>query len=566
MRHKSKLAALATAALCGSICMAAPKAFPGAEGYGQDVTGGRGGKVIHVTNLNDSGEGSLRAAIQASGARTIVFDVSGKIELESKLLISNGDVTIAGQTAPGDGICVKNYDVQVNADNVIIRFMRFRLGTDRPDYGKTGSMTEEGYYIDREATWGRDHKNIIIDHCSMSWCTDEAASFYDNTNFTMQWCIIGESLRGSIHPKGNHGYGGIWGGQGATFHHNLIIHNDSRNPRMCGSRYTNRPDLEKVDIRNNVFYNWGSTNSGYAGEGGSYNFVNNYYKSGPATKSGIKYRIFAPSADDGTNAQPKGVYGTFYVSGNYMEGKGADWDWSGIDIDARNNSEMTKELIKSTTEYDMASVSTESAADACASVLGYAGASLSRDAVDARLAREAREGSYTYTGSKLGGLGIIDSPNDVGGYPEYESTAAPADTDRDGMPDAWETANGLNPNDASDCNGTNLSTEGYTNLEVYINSLVEDVMERTATISTDESKGYTTKADNSIADDCGNYIRIDGESIIADGAKSISIYTPGSTLIEKGRSPLSFSRMPSGNYVSVADFGSFTKSLKFAKR
>ncbi|MBP5135744.1 MAG: pectate lyase [Paludibacteraceae bacterium] len=558
------IASIAT--LCCTAGTATPKAFPGAEGYGQDVTGGRGGKVIHVTNLNDSGEGSLRAAIEQSGARTIVFDVSGKIELESKLLISNGDVTIAGQTAPGDGICVKNYDMQVNADNVIIRFVRFRLGIDRPDYGQTGSMTEEGEYIDRDATWGRNHSNIIIDHCSMSWCTDEAASFYDNTNFTMQWCIIGESLRGSIHPKGNHGYGGIWGGKGASFHHNLIIHNDSRNPRMCGSRYSGQPEQEIVDIRNNVFYNWGATNSGYAGEGGSYNFVNNYYKSGPATKSGIKYRIFAPSADDGNNAQSKGVYGIFYVSGNYMEDKGADWDWNGINIDAKNNADMTVEAIKSNTEFSVASVSTETAASAYASVLGYAGASLSRDAIDARLARETSQRSYTYVGSKLGGLGIIDSPSDVGGYPDYSSTAAPTDTDRDGMPDAWETANGLNPNDASDRNGTDLSTEGYTNLEVYINSLVEDVMERTATISTDGSKGYATKADSSTADDCGDYIRIDGESIIADGAKSISIYTPGSKLMEKGRSPLSFSRMPSGNYVSVADFGSFTKSLTFSKR
>ncbi len=458
-------------------------AFPGAEGFARyTTTGGRGGAVYHVTKLTDDGsEGTLRWAVSKSGARTVVFDVSGNIELQSDLKITKGDLTIAGQTAPGDGICIKNRTVQVSASNVIIRFIRFRLGVDKPNDDGT---------LDADAIWGRNNSNIIIDHCSMSWSTDECGSFYDNTNFTMQWCFLAESLRGSLHPKGNHGYGGIWGGHGASFHHNILAHHDSRNPRMCGSRFCNQADLEKVDFRNNVLYNWGGTNSGYAGEGGSYNFVNNYYKPGPATAESILARIFQPSADDGSNSQAKGVWGKFYVAGNYFDGtapysnvkNGASKisatnknNWKGMHLDTRNG-DATESDIKQTTEYDFADVTTHTAATAYEVVLRYAGASYRRDAVDARIADEIETGSYTYTGSQLGGKGIIDSPADVGGWPKLVSDTAPVDTDRDGIPDAWEKANGLDPDSAADAKSLWSDGSGYTALEVYINSLVEDIM------------------------------------------------------------------------------------------
>lgn len=457
-------------------------AFPGAEGFARyTTTGGRGGTVYHVTSLDDSKkEGTLRAAVTRGGVRTIVFDVSGTIELKSDLEITQGDITIAGQTAPGDGITLKNYRLFVRADNVIIRFIRCRLGID----GAVGGQ------LDSDAMEGRNRKNIIIDHCSMSWCTDECGSFYDNTDFTMQWCLLAESLRASVHPKGYHGYGGIWGGKGASFHHNMLANHDSRNPRLCGSRFSGKPELELVDMRNNVIYNWGNTNSGYAAEGGRYNIVNNYYKPGAATKESIVHRIFSPNADDGTNAQPKGTWGTFYVAGNYMDGTApysnvskhkdqldavnAD-NWVGIHPDVRNAA-LPAEGIKSEIPYEVAPVTTHDAQTAFEKVLLYAGASYARDAVDLRVVREAREGTYTYTGSVLAGKGIIDNPNDVGGWPELKSSIAPLDSDGDGIPDDWERVNGLNPDDATDGAKAWHDGSGYTALEVYLHSLVDDIV------------------------------------------------------------------------------------------
>lgn len=456
-------------------------AFPGAEGFARYTTcGGRGGDVYHVTNLNDSGPGSLREGLQ-KGDRTIVFDISGTISLLSTLEVKNPNTTIAGQTAPGDGICLKDHSLAVKADNVIIRFIRCRMG--------------DGMKAEDDALWGRKHRNIIIDHCTMSWSTDECSSFYDNQNFTMQWCILSESLTNSVHGKGSHGYGGIWGGEGASFHHNLLAHHSSRMPRLCGSRYTGKPEAELVDIRNNVFYNWGPTNSGYAGEGGNYNFINNYYKPGPstATKEQLVNRIFQPNADDGTQKNAKGVWGIFYVNGNYFDDTCPQIQKhskkskllgliAGTNLDNRigihPNLKMgnlpggTKDNILSKTEFTVAPVSTHTAAQAYEKVLAYAGASLKRDVIDRRIASETRNGTYTFKGSNGSRNGLIDSQADTEGYIPYISTERPADTDNDGIPDEWavrylpdgKTYKDIDP------------VTGYSYLELYINSIVDNLM------------------------------------------------------------------------------------------
>ncbi|MBN1951389.1 MAG: T9SS type A sorting domain-containing protein [Bacteroidales bacterium] len=429
-------------------------AFPGAEGFGGNVTGGRGGVVYEVTNLNNSGAGSLREAVSTPGARTIVFRVSGTIQLESNLTISSGDITIAGQTAPGGGITLSGYPLKIEASNVIVRYIRSRLGDYR--------------LIEDDAMNGRHQQGVMLDHCTMSWSVDETASFYDNADFTMQYCIISESLYHSVHDKGDHGYGGIWGGQGATFHHNLIAHHTSRNPRFCGSRYTNQPDLELVDFRNNVIFNWGY-NSVYGAEGGSYNIVNNYYKRGPATGSNVRSRIIAPDADDGTNNQPAGVLGIFYVNGNYVNEYPAVTlnNWAGVHADASYMSE-----IRSDVAFATDSVTTHEAEIALEHVLAQAGVILpKRDSVDVRVINEVITGVPTYGASYGEGRGIIDTPEDVGGWPELESGIAPTDTDHDGMPDNWENANGLNANNPDDRNG-DTDGDGFTNLEEYLNDIV----------------------------------------------------------------------------------------------
>ncbi|SHF46718.1 Por secretion system C-terminal sorting domain-containing protein [Mariniphaga anaerophila] len=441
-------------------------AFPGAEGFGKYTEGGRGGRVIYVTTLEDSNsEGSLRYAVNQTGPRIVLFKVSGTIRLKSDLKIRNSRITIAGQTAPGDGITLRDYPVTVQADEVVIRFLRFRMG----------NVTNQ----EADALGGRYNKNVIIDHCSMSWSTDECVSFYDNENFTLQWCLLSESLRISVHDKGKHGYGGIWGGANASFHHNLLAHHDSRNPRFCGSRYSNNAENELVDFRNNVIYNWGA-NSVYGGEGGHYNLVNNYYKAGPATSSN-RSRIIQPYADNGSNSQSAGVYGKFFIEGNFVTASSGvtNDNWAGVNMHSSFTSYapgIVKNDIRSETAYNAGEVTTHPAEQALEKVVAFAGASLARDPVDTRIADETATGTVTYPDGGFGSTnGLVDTQEAVGGWPELSAEQPPADSDNDGMPDDWEVANNLNPYNPDDAQMK--SVDGvFPNVEVYLNSLVADIV------------------------------------------------------------------------------------------
>ena len=487
-------------------------AFPGAEGHGRYVTGGRGGEVRHVTNLNDKGEGSLRAAVNGNNKKIVVFDISGIIALESDLVIG-ANTTIEGQTAPAPGITVR-YQTVRPSDNNIIRFLRIRRGEEKD--------VNDG----ADAIWQRQKDGIVLDHCSFSWSIDEIASFYDNQHFTMQWCTLGEALANPGHSKGEHSYGGIWGGKGASFHHNFLCHMQNRVPRFCGARYNwDKYDTEKyansiqaeiVDFRNCVMYNWGGGNGCYGGTGGgNINIVNNYYKAGPATNN--KTRVTQISVATSSNASGSDFMGycsRYYINGNYVTAAGdkaENYDWQGVIYDAgtsiidgehyipdtkhmygesikyhKNSKDEDCVIIKLDNEIETGKVTTHSAQNAYQQVLTYAGASLYRDDVDARYMKEAADGTTTYTGSaeKTGDgkaiahrPGIIDFVKDQGEY-TLESNGRPDnfDTDSDGMPDAWETANGLDPqsNDAAEYT---LDKHGfYTNVEVYCNSLVEEIM------------------------------------------------------------------------------------------
>lgn len=445
-----------------SIVKAQILAFPGAEGSGMYTTGGRGGKVYYVNTLEDNlqgddgiQEGSLRWALSKDEPKTILFKVGGIIVLNSELII-NSNTTIAGQSALGDGICIARYPVKVRGDNVIVRFMRFRLGD------------EAG--VEDDAFGGVRNNNIIIDHCSMSWSTDECASFYDNENFTMQWCILSESLAASVHRKGSHGYAAIWGGRKATYHHNLLAHHDSRNPRFCGARYSDKADEELVDFRNNVIYNWGA-NSGYAGEGGRYNFINNYYKAGK--ESSFKNRIFSPNADIGNNKQREGVWGKFYLSGNYFPYDAMTSNDNSLGFQPNPDSKDKTELLV-TDPFDVAFVNTDNAQKAYQKVLKYAGASYIRDKTDKRIIKEVKKGLTPIRASANAGTraGMIDSQKDVGGWDtyRYNSKIIPADSDIDGIPDGWLKK--YYPNKKA----TDTNEEGYTYLEVYLNSIVKHII------------------------------------------------------------------------------------------
>lgn len=531
---EKKIFTTMAAALMSAAALAQAPAFPGAEGHGRYVTGGRGGRVIHVTNLNDSGTGSFREAVK-SGKRIIVFDVAGVIALKSDLKIGD-NITILGQTAPSPGITLRYYTVQPGNNN-IIRFLRIRRGEEK--------NINDG----ADTTWQRNKTGIIFDHCSFSWSIDEVASFYDNNNFTMQWCTVAESLTNPGHSKGAHGYGGIWGGKLASFHHNFVGHLMNRGPRFNGARYgwtgytsnkdydtykwENPVQAENVDFRNCVMYNAQGTCYGGPG-GGQINIVNNYYKAGPSqglkgtTLNGLKVdvstgkergsqeritlvTVSTSSNSDKNHPEFYEMTSRYFINGNTTETtKGSvtkNKDWKGVTYDKGTytlNDEIysadKKNLygdavehktingvscvkIKMDTPAPTGEVTTHSAVESFSKVLAYSGASLYRDEIDARYMEEAKTGTAKYKGSITKSPGIIDKVADVNGYTEanFGTATRPADfdTDNDGIPDAWEITNGLDPNDGSDALTYSLDSKGYyTNLEVYANSLVEDIMKQ----------------------------------------------------------------------------------------
>lgn len=527
-----KSLSIIAASLISISTMAQAPAFPGAEGHGRFVTGGRGGKIYHVTNLNDSGTGSFREAVK-SGKRIIVFDVAGVIALKSDLKFAD-NITILGQTAPSPGITLRYYTVQPGSNN-IIRFIRIRRGQEK--------NINDG----ADASWQRNKTGIIFDHCSFSWSIDEVASFYDNNNFTMQWCTVAESLTNPGHSKGAHGYGGIWGGKLASFHHNFVAHLMNRGPRFNGARYgwtgytdnkeystykwQNTVQAENVDFRNCVMYNAQGTCYGGPG-GGQINIVNNYYKAGPSmglketSQNGLKVDVSTgkergnqdritlvtvSSSGNSDKSHPEfyGMTSRYFINGNTTETtKGTvtkNKDWKGVSYDKGTytyNDEIysadKKNLYGDAVEHKTINgvscvkikmekpaptgvITTHTADEAFSKVLANAGASLFRDEIDTRYMEEAKTGTAQYKGSITLSPGIIDKVSDVNGYTEntFATGSRPEgfDSDNDGIPDDWETANGLNPNDASDALTYSIDSKRYyTNIEVYANSLVENIM------------------------------------------------------------------------------------------
>lgn len=422
-------------------------AFPSAEGYGSFAQGGRGGVIYHVRTLEDTGKlGSLRYAVEQKGPRTIVFDIAGIIELKSPLIVKDNDLTIAGQTAPEDGICVKNYPFVVDADNVIIRYMRFRLG----DLNNKGS-----------ALVVKNRHDVMIDHCSISWAPDDNITLYNNQNLTMQWCIISEALNNNNAQSGT---GATLGGYSASYHHNLFASNRTNNPTFYKSDITNTLNIETVDFRNNVLYNW-ATSSINGAESGNYNLVNNYYKFGPATKIPSRSQILEVDAVK--------RFGIVHVSGNYVHTNPLQTNdnWLGV-YPNMDYMQTSKNPLLTRFEFEHAPVTTHGAIRAYDNVLEYAGASLNRDFVDSRIAQSVE----TYVSGTAVGNGIIASPKDVGGYPSYKFNKPVVDSDGDGIPDDWEFSHNLNPYDPGD--GKTMTKSGYTNLEVYLNSLVAHITER----------------------------------------------------------------------------------------
>ena len=414
--RETLLGLLLVAPLAGAV-----RAFPGAEGFGSDTPGGRNGAVLAVTNTNDSGPGSFRAACDAFGPRIVVFRVGGLIDLKTNIKITNPNITIAAQTAPGDGICLRDHQLVIDTHDVIVRYLRSRPGDI------------SGKEVDAISIGGSS-RNVIVDHCSASWSVDEALSPSGGiSDVTVQWCLIAEGLNQSVHSKGAHGYGSLVRAIGGlSLHHNLWAHNRGRNPRL-GDNY-GKPPFPTFDVRNNVIYDYGGPS--VTGDTFTANYVANYIKPGPDTR---KPQPIGPT--------PKAAL-KFYVDGNEIAGKGTG------DVFAKMDG-----VTVVTQPFQAPAVRTVSAEEAYKIVLAGVGATVPvRDAVDARIIADVRNGTGHFANSQ----------KQVGGWPEYKSGAAPRDSDGDGIPDEWEIAHGLNPKDGRDA--AKVLPSGYTAIEEYINS------------------------------------------------------------------------------------------------
>ncbi len=425
-------------------------AFPGAEGFGGYISGGRGGEVYHVTTLQDNNKpGSLRYAVNQKGVRTIVFDISGVISLKSPLVIKNGDLTLAGQSAPGIGICIKNYPVVINADNIIIRYLRFRLG----DVSNNYALSVE------------NRRGIMIDHCSISWATRHNVNLAGNVLMTMQWCIISEAL--SATKFGDNGKGARLGGLSASFHHNLFVSNAKNNPYFVENKLKSKSAFQIVDFRNNVIVNWRDGSSeGYIR--GAFNIVNNYYKFGPATSLQTRGQIIRLFPED-YQLLPPPKRPFIFVDGNYVYNNplNTNDNWMAV-YPSKSYITEHKNPVLSWRSFFHAPVTLHTAERAYINVLKYAGASKQRDDVDKRLVSSVITDSYAYSN------GMLTSPSQGGGY-KYGVYKGLKDTDGDGIPDYWEKAKGLDPKKRIDGQLRSKIDNEYTNLEMYLNSLVADI-------------------------------------------------------------------------------------------
>ncbi len=417
-------------------------AFPGADGWGKYTKGGRGGRVIEVTNLNDSGEGSLRAAVEAKGPRTVVFRVSGTIELEDFLTIREPYITIAGQTAPGDGICLKNFGLIVETEEAVVRYIRCRPGD-------TGGETD--------ALWVNEAKQVVIDHVSASWGTDETLSVSDSDKISVQWCMITESLNHSVHSKGTHGMGSLVRGsrgQQVTYHSNFYSSHRNRSP-MCGN-YTDAaedPVGFRFEFINNVVYNWGAKAAGKCHDVNEityYNFINNYYLPGPESDGALMF-------SEGC------AVNKMYAAGNAMNGEVPKDQWSLFEYEEEME-DFDPDAYKQEKPFASIMTGTLPAKEAFEKVVAGAGDSLVRDSVDLAVIQDFKNGEGRLINKTEESAGWED------GYPKLQQTDPPADQDKDGIPDEWESSHGLDPNDGTD--GAEEGPYGYTYLEIYLQSLL----------------------------------------------------------------------------------------------